>query len=257
MTSAEGRRVEADALFPRFIAHRGAMAEAPENTRAAFDRALACGVDGIEFDVQLSRDGIPVVFHDADLKKINGSRKPVGFYRYSELCGMDWGGWFSDAHRGTPALTLEEVLLEYAARTRLLVEIKPAGAGSPPQRPAEIVAECILSRIRPADMEQILVLSFDPRIISAAAGRAPGPIYGVNLAGWKGGEFDLPGCVRAVSLPLRRISALFADRCHQQGLFAMTYSCNTRRQAQVALEAGIDGIMTDDPGQTAPLLQRR
>ena len=56
--------------FPWLIAHRGAMAEAPENVEAAFDLAFCRGVDGIEFDVQLSADHVPVIFHDDSLERI-------------------------------------------------------------------------------------------------------------------------------------------------------------------------------------------
>jgi len=59
---------------PLIIAHRGASAEAPENTLAAFRRALALGVDSIELDVQVTTDGVPVVFHDASLQRLTGKR---------------------------------------------------------------------------------------------------------------------------------------------------------------------------------------
>ena len=57
---------------PLLIAHRGASAEKPENTLGAFRRALALGVDGIELDVRVTRDGVPVVFHDASLRRLTG-----------------------------------------------------------------------------------------------------------------------------------------------------------------------------------------
>ncbi|MDQ3819478.1 MAG: glycerophosphodiester phosphodiesterase, partial [Acidobacteriota bacterium] len=54
-------------MNPLIIGHRGAAAVAPENTLASFERALRDGADGIEFDVRLARDGVPVVIHDATL----------------------------------------------------------------------------------------------------------------------------------------------------------------------------------------------
>src|SRR6056297_1993646 len=98
-------------MFPWIIAHRGAMAEAPENTAAAFDRALSYPLDGIEFDVQTSRDGVPVLFHDSTLKKINQTKNPICVYSYEALCRMDWGAWFSSSFSGEPILSLETVLL--------------------------------------------------------------------------------------------------------------------------------------------------
>ena len=62
---------------PLIIGHRGASAVAPENSMAAFEAAIAAGADGIEFDVHLSRDGVPVIIHDETLQRTHGLRKRV------------------------------------------------------------------------------------------------------------------------------------------------------------------------------------
>ncbi|HWQ00281.1 MAG TPA: glycerophosphodiester phosphodiesterase family protein, partial [Vicinamibacterales bacterium] len=67
----------APAARPRVFAHRGGAALAPENTIAAFDRGLACGADGLELDVRLARDGVPVVIHDATLDRTTDAVGPV------------------------------------------------------------------------------------------------------------------------------------------------------------------------------------
>ena len=72
-------------LSPLIIAHRGASAVAPENTIAAFEAAIAAGADGIEFDVRLTRDGVPVVIHDETLYRTHGVRRRVGDMTLSEL----------------------------------------------------------------------------------------------------------------------------------------------------------------------------
>jgi len=79
------------------IAHRGASAHAPENTFAAFRKALDVGADGIEFDVRLSQDGVPVVFHDEDLRRIAGRAERVDQLTAAELSGIDVGSWFNRA----------------------------------------------------------------------------------------------------------------------------------------------------------------
>jgi glycerophosphoryl diester phosphodiesterase len=76
-------------LRPLIIAHRGASAVAPENTTAAFKAAIAAGADGIEFDVRLSRDGVPVVIHDDTLRRTHGMRRRVGDMTLNELNTVD------------------------------------------------------------------------------------------------------------------------------------------------------------------------
>ena len=74
---------------PLIIGHRGASAVAPENTLAAFEAAIAAGADGIEFDVRLSRDGVPVVIHDETLYRTSGVRRRVGEMSVNELNQFD------------------------------------------------------------------------------------------------------------------------------------------------------------------------
>ena len=70
---------------PLIIGHRGASAVAPENTMAAFREAIATGSDGIEFDVRLSRDGVPVIIHDNNLRRTSGLAHRIADLTWSEL----------------------------------------------------------------------------------------------------------------------------------------------------------------------------
>ncbi len=80
---------------PFIIGHRGASARAPENTLAAFDLALEDGADGVEFDVRLTRDGVPVVIHDATLKRTALREGRVESLASAELLETDAGSWFN------------------------------------------------------------------------------------------------------------------------------------------------------------------
>jgi glycerophosphoryl diester phosphodiesterase len=80
---------------PLIVGHRGAAGEAPENTLAAFDLAARQGADGIEFDVHLSADGIPVVIHDARLERTTSGNGRVNEYKFSTLRRLDAGSWFN------------------------------------------------------------------------------------------------------------------------------------------------------------------
>ena len=84
-----------DFTKPLIIAHRGASAFAPENTLAAFQRAIEDGAEGIEFDVRLAKDGVPVVFHDSNLYRLGRIEGRVSDFTAAELQTLDVGSWFN------------------------------------------------------------------------------------------------------------------------------------------------------------------
>jgi len=97
--------------LPLIIAHRGASALAPENTFAAFQKAIEDGAEGIEFDVQLAKDGVPIVFHDFNLKRIAKIEKPVSSFTSAELQKLDIGTWFNlkNSHKANEKFSAETV----------------------------------------------------------------------------------------------------------------------------------------------------
>ena len=80
---------------PLIVGHRGASAHAPENTLAAFQMALDAGADGVEFDVRLSSDGVPVVIHDDNLKRTGLRGETVADLTAKELGTINVGSWFN------------------------------------------------------------------------------------------------------------------------------------------------------------------
>lgn len=84
---------------PLIIGHRGASASAPENTLAAFRKAIDDGADGIEFDVRLARDGVPVVFHDATLNRTGRTNTALSQLTSKELAKIDVGSWFGKVNK--------------------------------------------------------------------------------------------------------------------------------------------------------------
>ena len=89
---------------PLVIAHRGASLRAPENTLAAFHQAIHDGADAVELDVRLSRDGVPVVLHDASLERTTGVAAQVADVTLDQLRRLDAGAWFGQGlpRRGDP-----------------------------------------------------------------------------------------------------------------------------------------------------------
>jgi glycerophosphoryl diester phosphodiesterase len=106
------------------IAHRGASGYAPENTRAAFERAIAMGADATETDVQLTADGQLVLFHDETVERTSDGRGPLADYTLAELRALDLGNWYGATFAGERILTLDEALDEFASRIPFALEIK-------------------------------------------------------------------------------------------------------------------------------------
>ncbi|HEV7683355.1 MAG TPA: glycerophosphodiester phosphodiesterase family protein [Pyrinomonadaceae bacterium] len=152
---------------PLILGHRGASALAPENTLAAFARAIDDGADGIEFDVRLSRDGIPVVIHDATLKRtalIDGS---VAEMTAAELRAVDVGSWFTgrstESFRGENLPTLAQVFELFSTNDgQLYVEMKcDKHEGSElASAVVKLTSECRM-------VDRVVVESFDHAAIAA------------------------------------------------------------------------------------------
>jgi glycerophosphoryl diester phosphodiesterase len=106
------------------IAHRGYSSKAPENTVAAFDLALKLGYSDLEFDVQLSKDGIPMVFHDETVDRTTSGHGRLANFTYAELKQLDAGSWFDTAYNQQRIPSLLELLARYKSRARLHIELK-------------------------------------------------------------------------------------------------------------------------------------
>jgi glycerophosphoryl diester phosphodiesterase len=142
---------------PLVLGHRGASAYAPENTLAAFELAVGQGADGIEFDVQLSADGWPVVMHDSRVERTTNGHGEVAKLSLSELRSLDAGD-------GRPPPTLDEVF-DFVGRRLSLLNVEIKGFGARTHGIEEAVAECILSH---GLVDQTIVSSFDPRVVRCA-----------------------------------------------------------------------------------------
>jgi len=105
------------------LAHRGANTEAPENTMAAFRKAVEVGATGLEFDVQLSKDGAVVVIHDEKLERTTNGSGLVKDYTLEELQRLDAGTWFDEEFAGEKMPTLDQILDEFAS-TELIFNIE-------------------------------------------------------------------------------------------------------------------------------------
>jgi glycerophosphoryl diester phosphodiesterase len=115
------------AVMTRIFAHRGCTRDCPENTRSAFATARSCGVDGVEFDVQLSRDSVAMVIHDTRVDRTCNGVGAVSDLTYKELRVLDAGSWFDVRFAGEQFLSLDEVLELIDDQLELNVHLKPVG----------------------------------------------------------------------------------------------------------------------------------
>ena len=153
--------------LPLIIGHRGASALAPENTLAAFRRAIADGADGIEFDVRLSRDGVAAVIHDATLERTGLIKRKVSQLTAPQLQSIDVGSWFKSVPPGQfqkeRIPRLQEVFdLFESGNGKLYLEMK-ADPGRGPELAAEVVNMIRQSSIR----NRVIVECFDLSLLQA------------------------------------------------------------------------------------------
>ncbi len=142
-------------------AHRGASAVAPENTLAAFMEALNQGADGIECDIQITRDGIPVVIHDESLARTTNGFGLVSQHTFAELQALDAGSWFHMKYAGSKIPALEEVLHWIGTNNlRLNIELKPS------LDETKKLEQRVLSLIHHYKMnERTVISSYDARLL--------------------------------------------------------------------------------------------
>ena len=241
------------------IAHRGASRDCPENTIAAFDEALRQGCDGIELDVQLSRDGVPVVYHDKTLTKAGGGRRRVAQLAQRELAALEVGGWFDARFSGQRIPALEDVLERYGGRTRLFVEIKTREGTTAPDR-HDLLARTVAGLIKKMSLEKrVCVLSFDADVLAACSREAPRLRPVLNL---KPPPRLTPtvrkrlASLHALSADVRTLTGTFADGVRRAGRPLFVFTCNTPGNVERALAVRPAGVMSDRPGWLADQIQR-
>ena len=158
---------------PLIIAHRGDSAHRPENTLASFAGALELGLQLVELDVQLTRDGHVVVLHDPTVDRTTDGSGDVGGLTLAELRRLSAGypAHFGAAHAGERVPTLAEALALLRGRGRVMIEIKRDSVGEDPLGGIEART---LAEVRKAGMErEVALLSFDRRALLRCLEQAP------------------------------------------------------------------------------------
>ena len=219
------------------IGHRGACGHAPENTLASMRKALALGVDGIEFDIQLSRDGVPVVIHDDTLERTTNGTGAVADFTLAELKQLDAGD-------GEKIPTLAEIFALCKGQCQLYIELK-----SPHCVPA--VADEILCQTQTHGwpLKDIFVCAFDHRQLVAIAARIPGLQTCALIAGIPVSLAAIASEAGAMAInpAIHHMDALLVADAHARGLKVVTWTANSPADIAKAKAYGVDGIISNYP----------
>jgi len=220
-------------------AHRGASAEAPENTLAAFLLAERAGAYGIELDVRLTADGIPVVLHDSTLDRTTDATGLLVSHALADLRQVDAGRWFAPRFAGEPVPTLEQVLRRIGGRMHLNLEIKEHAAGMAVKRLLHRYSRC-----------RVLISSFDHTMLAALHRRAPMLPLGFisSDARWYK-DIGYAAANGAFSFHPRqdRVTADRVAACHALGLRVYPWVVDGKKRFAELLRAGVDGLFTNHP----------
>ena len=235
---------------PLIIAHRGDSADHPENTRPAFAAALAAGVDGIELDVRLSRDGVPLICHDDTLARVGGSTRSLRRLTAEEILAVDVGAWKHPRFAGERVPTLDETLVR-CRRVLLCIELKATGGRGRTayhRRLVRAVASTIAMR---GAAKRVCILCFDAGVLREVARVAPHLSRVRNcerLPRDVGRWLDAQPGLQAACFDRRILTRAVVDACHARGIRVFSWSANDAPAAERLRRLGVDAILSDRPG---------
>ena len=232
--------------YPRIFAHRGGGSLAPENTLAAIRMGQSLGYAAHEFDVKLSRDGIAMLLHDATLERTTTGQGRACDLAWAELAKLDAGAWHSEPFRGERVPSFEDaVRLLRSKGTLANVEIKPTPGFE------RLTGERVGTQARELWSEAgvpPLVSSFSLEALMAAREAAPS-----LPRGWLAKEFTPDDWAKLAALEAvsfhtdhRKLAREDIPRLQDKGYRVLVYTVNDVATAEQLLEAGIDGLFTDN-----------
>jgi glycerophosphoryl diester phosphodiesterase len=236
---------------PWIIAHRGASAYAPENTMAAFRRAVSLGASFIETDLQLTRDARLVAMHDATVDRTTNGHGLVKEHSLAELRELDAGSWF-DARFANERIPALEEIMAFAREADVVfyLEVKPADTWG-----VEHALVGALQRLNEA--ARAAVLSFDLNALANIRRLDPTFIGGYLFE--NSPQNPVADAVRVGARQLaphhKELSRELVDAAHAAHIQVVTWTVNEPEAMRAALATGVNGVMTDYPDRLAKVLQ--
>jgi len=232
------------------IAHRGASAYYPENTMAAFEGAVDMDAEMIELDVLMSKDGVPVVFHDALVDAHTNGRGFVSDYPIKELQKLDAGSWFAKKFAGEQIPTLEKVLQFAAGKIALNIEIKTEAVtdsieGGVEQKSLQLVKEYGME-------DHVLFSSFDYRAVEHLK-ELDAEIPVAVLYNRRRSNQKMPHqlvdsfSADAFNCSFHQFTQKWSYNLKAHQIPHFIYTVNGKRKMRKLIKAGVTGVFTNKP----------
>jgi glycerophosphoryl diester phosphodiesterase len=232
--------------YPRIFAHRGGGSLAPENTLAAIRLGQSLGYRAHEFDVKLTKDGVAMLLHDATLERTTTGKGRVADLAWAELAALDAGGWHSEAFRGERLPTFAEAAsLLRSKDTMANVEIKPT-PGAEVETGRQVALDA--ARLWAGASTPPLLSCFSFEGLMAARQAAPSLPRAWLAKQFAAEDWDRLEALDAVALHTdhRKLDRAIIPQLHERGYRVLVYTVNDAKLAQELLDAGVDGLFTDN-----------
>jgi glycerophosphoryl diester phosphodiesterase len=242
---------------PRVFAHRGGCALGPENTIAAFDRGLAAGADGLELDVHLSSDGVPVVFHDGTLERTTNVSGRIDGRTAAELSRVDAGFRWLDAVGKTPFRacgvgipTLRDVLRRFPD-VPIIIEMKVDHVEMGRAVAAEVLAASAVDRVCAASDGSRAVRAAREALPDLATSASRWDVRMALYRSWAHwpvrqtvyGGYQVPELAGTI----RVVSPLFVRHAHDAGLEVQVWTVDDKGDMERLLAWGVDALISNRP----------
>lgn len=267
----------AQVVAPRVVAHRGSSVAVAEHTRAAYERALDEGADGLECDVRLTVDGHLVCLHDRSLSRTSDLRGLISETPLAELRTADFGNWATDLPESAdelvgddrffaadrepvPVLALEDLLglvADCRRRVELLVETKH------PTRYGGLVEQRLVQLLRHFGMvdSRVSVMSFATSALRRIRSLAPG-LSTVQLMSrvpllFRDGSLPMGADVAGPSVDILRAHPRYAERVHRAGHPVFVWTVDEPSDIDLVLGLGVDAVITNRPAEIVARLRRQ
>ena len=238
------------------FAHRGANKEAPENTCSAFDKALAYPIEGMETDIQLTRDEVSVLWHDRFLGKVRLPDKYIDDFDYSQLREMNFGAHYSAEKSHESIVSLNEFLETYRTRCRLLLEIKNREWELTERH--QIKIRQTLDRVGEITDDRILVSSFNLASLEYGHQYRPDALLVYNFEAEQTLDdaqrvLDEQSFLHGLCLPVSSLNQDVVKLLRDQQKCLAVYTCNSAHEIGLALEFGVNILISDVPQRALQL----
>jgi glycerophosphoryl diester phosphodiesterase len=221
------------------IAHRGGAIAAPENTLAAIKQGILDGTDVIEIDVQETKDGVVIVLHDADIRRVTGVEKNIWDVTYDEIKDLDAGSWFDPAFADEHIPTLEQVLDIVGDQAIILIELKYYGHD-------QALAQKVVAMVEERGIEdQVRIMSLLYSGIQEVQQLNPDLETGLLAIVTAGDITSLD--VDFLAMSNMDVGRDFVDEAHAKGIEVAVWTINDQADMVHFIDVGVDSLITDAP----------